>query len=57
MKLVTLHRNLTEVHDGHIDRVDSTIATLVRQSAIQPLLDHIAALEAHAESRNGNGEP
>ena len=51
------HRNLTEVHNGNIDRIDSTLATLVRQSVIQPLLDRIAALEAQAESRNGNGEP
>ena len=48
------HRSLTDEHEGHIDRIDSTLSSLVRQSALLPLLNRIAALEAQAQNRNVN---
>ena len=45
------HRSLTDEHEGHIDRIDSTLTTMVRQAA---LLNRIAALEAQAQDRNDN---
>ena len=48
------HRRFTDEHEGHFDRIDSTLTTLVRQAAQLPLLNRIAALEAQAQNRNDN---
>ena len=48
------HRSLTDEHEGHIDHIDSKLTTLVRQAALLPLLNRIAALEAQALNRNDN---
>ena len=52
-------RGRTDEHEGHIDRIDSTLPTLVRQAALLPLLNRIAALEAQVSTRsdNVNSEP
>ena len=48
------HRSLTHEHEGHIDRIDSTLTTMVRQASLLPLLNRIDTLEAQVQSRNDN---